>query len=373
MKDDEVKLQRKKLYRLIISNFKEYKSPVDIIFFVTNKCNSKCRGCFYWRELNKRINELKLAEIRKISESIGQISSVHLSGGEPFLRNDLSKILDVIIDVNKPHHINIPTNGILNRVIIRKTRGLLASNKNFNLSIGLPLDGFKDTHDYLRGVKGHFDKVIRTVNDLCQLRKEFPNLSVYTITTVSNRNYNEIEPLLMFVKKNLHVDMFHYHPIRGVLKDRNLTPPSGEEWLKLATQLTRYKYSKNNDKIAAFFFRKGSNALNKIVASSLCGKKWPFVCKAGYRIGVLEPEGSVRLCELTEKIGNLRDFNYDFKKLWWSQEAEKLRNKIKSGDCTRGCTHGCFLVPSFLSNPLSSLLDITSGCFSFQNKLKVTH
>lgn len=355
MNNDETKLQRKKLYNLLISNLKGYKFPTDIIFFVTNKCNSKCRGCFYWYELNKKIDELKLTEIKKISESIGQINSVRISGGEPFLRNDLSKILDIIIDINKPRHITIPTNGSLNRTIIKKTRDILTNNKNFNLSIGLPLDGFKETHDYLRGIEGHFDTVIRTVNNLCQLKKEFSNLSIYIITTVSNKNYNEIESLFRFVKKNLSVNIPHYHPIRGVLKDKNLVPPSGEEWSKLATRLIKYKYSKNNDKITAFFLRRGGNALNRIIASSLDGKKWPFICKAGNRIGVLEPEGSVRLCELTEKIGNLRDFNYDFKKLWLSRKAEKVRNKIKSRECTRGCTHGCFLLPSFISNPISVL------------------
>jgi len=37
-----------------------------LIFFVTAKCNSRCKMCFYWKNLSKKQNELKLEEIEKI-------------------------------------------------------------------------------------------------------------------------------------------------------------------------------------------------------------------------------------------------------------------------------------------------------------------
>ncbi|MEE8585035.1 MAG: hypothetical protein V3T83_09310, partial [Acidobacteriota bacterium] len=44
--------------------------PVNLIFFVTSRCNLLCKHCFYWEELNKRSGELSFEEIEKISRSL---------------------------------------------------------------------------------------------------------------------------------------------------------------------------------------------------------------------------------------------------------------------------------------------------------------
>ena len=65
----------------------------------------------------------------------------------------------------------------------------------------------------------------------------------------------------------------------------------------------------------------------------------PFECKAGKTIGVLEANGDVRLCELKEVVGNVKNFDYDFKKVWFSERAEKVRKTVPG--CS--CTHPCFI------------------------------
>ncbi len=66
--------------------------PVNLIFFVTSRCNLLCTHCFYWEELNKRKNELELDEIERVSRSLPNLLSVSLTGGEPYLRPDLPDI-----------------------------------------------------------------------------------------------------------------------------------------------------------------------------------------------------------------------------------------------------------------------------------------
>ena len=49
-------------------------------------------------------------------------------------------------------------------------------------------------------------------------------------------------------------------------------------------------------------------------------------------------------------IGNVRDVDYDFMKLWNSPKAEELRHDIRHNKCF--CTYECFLTVNILFNPL---------------------
>ena len=49
------------------------------------------------------------------------------------------------------------------------------------------------------------------------------------------------------------------------------------------------------------------------------------------------------------KIGNIRDFNYDFKKLWMAKKASEERSFIRDTKCF--CTHECFNIVNIMFNP----------------------
>jgi radical SAM protein with 4Fe4S-binding SPASM domain len=69
---------------------------------------------------------------------------------------------------------------------------------------------------------------------------------------------------------------------------------------------------------------------------------WPFPCTAGETIAVIDYNGDVRACELREKFASLKDFDYDFAKLWDSQERQAEVKAIDGGKpCW--CTHVCFI------------------------------
>ena len=67
--------------------------PVYFILFVTNQCNAKCPHCFYWENLGKNNTILTLSEIDKFSKTMRPLYHINLTGGEPFLRDDLSEII----------------------------------------------------------------------------------------------------------------------------------------------------------------------------------------------------------------------------------------------------------------------------------------
>jgi len=80
--------------------------------------------------------------------------------------------------------------------------------------------------------------------------------------------------------------------------------------------------------------------------------KYVTPCYAGNLSGVMYPEGDVYPCEILgdeHKIGNIRDFDLNFKKLWLSHKAKKEVKFIRKSKCY--CTHECFNIVNILFNP----------------------
>ena len=318
----------------------------ELIFAITYKCNFRCKTCYYVDTMDNSGKELSIDEIKRISSSIGKFNNLLISGGEPFLRDDLAEICEIFYLKNKICHIHLPTNGFYTEKIYNYTRKILHKCPNLRLTIGLPLDGLQETHDKIKGIKGSFEKVIETTKSLSALKKEFDNLNIYIITVVNNLNLNEIISLSEFVKNDLPVNSHGPSPMRGTPYDKALVPPSYKEWDVLSKRLMKYhRYwnKKSGDtKLRIFLANNRVRYLYRIYTRVLKGKKLPFRCQAGNIIGVLEPNGDVRLCELTDTVGNVRSADYDFRTVWFSDKAHDMREKIK--DCA--CTHACFLGPS---------------------------
>src|SRR3989338_1105886 len=97
----------------------------QLTFFVTTKCNAKCKHCFYWESLNQKIDELSLDEIKKISSTMPEFPVLSISGGEPYLRLDLAEICEVFYNQNKVKEIYIPTNSLLLSNVKKITESML--------------------------------------------------------------------------------------------------------------------------------------------------------------------------------------------------------------------------------------------------------
>src|SRR5260370_9110556 len=99
------------LVQLLIST-KRAKRLGTVILFVTSRCNSFCRTCFYHEELN-RAGDMTFAQIDKVSRTMPPITDLWLSGGEPTLRHDVSEIIDMFVRRNGVRRLIIPTNGLV--------------------------------------------------------------------------------------------------------------------------------------------------------------------------------------------------------------------------------------------------------------------
>lgn len=154
--------------------------PILAVFDITRDCQSRCPMCNIRRAVNGG-REMDLTEITRLAGSLRRfgISYVFLQGGEPLLRQDLLKIVDIFIAGGiKP---TIITNGIL----LNTESACALSRRNCNLSVSLDtLD--REKYARIRGVDA-FDIVTANIARCASLkRRKKGNWSVIsTITALS--------------------------------------------------------------------------------------------------------------------------------------------------------------------------------------------
>jgi radical SAM protein with 4Fe4S-binding SPASM domain len=89
---------------------------------------------------------------------------------------------------------------------------------------------------------------------------------------------------------------------------------------------------------------------SQIIIDTAKHKKYITPCYAGKVAGVMMANGDVFPCELlNRKMGNVKDYRYDFKKLWKSKQAKAIADHITDSKCF--CTHECFHTANIVFNP----------------------
>src|SRR5437763_16155445 len=117
-----------------------------LILFITSRCNSFCRTCFYHDELN-RPGDMTFEQIEKMSRTMPAITDLWLSGGEPTLRHDASEIIRLFVENNGVRRVIIPTNGLLKGRTFEIVDRALALHSELDLYLNVALDGYGETHD----------------------------------------------------------------------------------------------------------------------------------------------------------------------------------------------------------------------------------
>ncbi len=322
--------------------------PAQLIFFVTNRCNARCKHCFYWRETNTQGKDLSLAEITKISRSMGRLIWLYLSGGEPFLRADLAKVCHAFYQNNRPLAISIPTNGLAGEAIINQTAEICSLCPKTKVTISVSVDDLGQRHDQMRGVVGTFSKIEKLLPRLKELQKFHPNLGVQINIVFCHQNQDRVGDIYSRLEKRFAPDNITVSLIRGEPREVSLIDIDMEKYklmhLKMENKRRFRHYpgffgwlvTKKEDYQARLFYR-------------LRQLKKPLVRCLVNQTVVLYPNGELAMCELRkERYGNLRQADYDFTRLWQSAKAKKIREKARGCYCTHECVYG----PNIFLNPL---------------------
>lgn len=318
-------------------------SPPFLILFINSLCNMKCEHCFYWQQLNKR-DDLTLDEIVALSEELGPIENLNLSGGEPFLRKEFAVICRQFIRQNGVKEIYVPTNGYYTARTIKQVRGVLEEGGLKLLGIELSLDGMPAFHDEFRKSPNSFRKAMETYDALAELQREDARLQIHAISTATEHNMAEIKQLTTFLYDRCPQMMHHNLAIiRGDRKNPTLKGPALEEYKNLYQYIRRLWSERERD-------RYGSAVEPMLQWAKLksAEQAQQFVpCRAGVLSAVIHANGDVGVCEQRPPIGNLRQKS--FMEIWRSHLARDVRQSIRKKECY--CTNEIFLWPSIVFQP----------------------
>src|SRR5262249_41418491 len=114
--------------------------------------------------------ELTADQVNTVFGKVGRLDVVRLTGGEPFLRDDLLEIAEAVDQVSRPSIIHITSNGSLPEKIENFVRQFRSARK---LRFMISLDGMPTEHDASRGQNVSFALAEEAIKCLAALKDRY--------------------------------------------------------------------------------------------------------------------------------------------------------------------------------------------------------
>lgn len=292
--------------------------PTDASIILTYRCCMRCRMCDIWKHPSDILKEIKARDL----EILPRLKFINITGGEPFVRNDIEDIIEVAF--TKTPRVVISTAGYH----VDEILGL--ADRFPNIGIRVSLEGLSTINDYMRGRSSGFDRGLQTLLGLRQMGVK----DIGIATTVSHNNCHELLSLYRLTK-NMKMDFatatfhnsFYFHK-----KDNHVDQKDevADCFFNLADELLKSNNPK--DWFRSFF--------NIGLINYIHGNKRLLPCEAGSVNFFIEPYGDVYPCNGLEErfwkksMGNIKDVT-SFSQLWHSQKAKQVRTLVAT--CPKNC------------------------------------
>jgi MoaA/NifB/PqqE/SkfB family radical SAM enzyme len=332
-------------------------SPILLNILCTSVCDMRCVHCFFTEELDDKPRkklQMKTHEIERISETLGgNLGVLIIAGGEPFTRRDLPQIVRAFYENNKLESVYLMSNGQIQKRIIPDVSQILDECPKLNVAVALGIDGLKEEHEKIRQKPGSWDIAIDTARKLQEIKREVPRLDIQTCTCLMNSNQDRIFDWYNFLKYDLKPDKINVNYIRPPSANPKELDIDLERYHRLGRLIdedSRHAAVKNNYAGDAGFFKAAIDIyMHELIARTEKEKRAQLTCYAGTAGAVIYDEGTLSSCENLGAIGNLRDVDWDFQRLWNSPAMAERRKHAANG-CF--CTHesNCYY-PSLAFNP----------------------
>lgn len=307
--------------------------------------------CDSWKLPRGR--ELTPVEVGVVFGKVGHLDVVRLSGGEPFLRDDLLPVAHRILDVANPLALHVTTNGSFPERIESFCQQLGTRKR---LHVMVSFDGLAAEHDKNRGRSVTFERALDTVQRLNALGKDCVQVSI-NHTMISNqsiadhdelrRNFEHLGVDVQWVLA--YEDSAMYGESRRGKRADDLIPHQG------------YPLNPGIDRELALTFieRELAGARTRHHGVLRLGKQYYLTglrdrlrnapdphprpkCVALRSHLRIMPDGSVPVCQFnTEVVGSLLTDSFD--SVWYGATASDCRAWV---DACPGCWAECEVVPN---------------------------
>lgn len=321
--------------------------PFKVTWMVTDRCDCRCAGCHIWKRDKRR--EATPAEIGRVLAAAPSLRWLNLTGGEPFLRDDMAEIVEAArAALPRLAVVDFPTTGQRTDAIVDAVRAMSRMGIP-KLFVSVSIEGPPGLHDELRGRPGAFENMVRTYVAL----RALPGVDTYLGMTLSGRNAAVVGDTLSAVRAHVPgVEWRDFH--------FNVYTESGHYYENLGAGLGAPRQLRD---VLAQALRGRSGSLHpadliestylRLVPEFLRTGRSPLPCKS-LRAGVfVDAGGEVYPCTVYgRRLGNV--FERPLYEILDGAEARAARDVIRRDACP-GCWSPCEAHPTIVATAPESL------------------
>lgn len=318
---------------------------------ITYRCNAHCNMCDCWKYPTKVQEEISLETIEKLPK----MSFTNVTGGEPFVRTDIEKIIEILY--RKTDRIVISTNGFF------KDRILALCKKYPDIGIRISIEGLEKTNDEIRGIPDGFKIGYETLKTLVEQGHKDVGFGM----TVQDINAEDLIPLynlscelgMEFATATLH-NSFYFKKKDNKIKNKSKVV---ENFELLINKMLKSKHPK--EWFRAYF--------NHGLINYIYGNDRLLPCEMGADGFFIDPFSNILPCNGSDEpmiMGNLNKQSWD--EIWFSQKAKDIREKVRT--CPKNCWMIGSVAPAMKKRIYKPILWIGKnkilGHYSYNNESK---
>jgi molybdenum cofactor biosynthesis protein A len=181
--------------------FDNHNRPINYLrLAVTDRCNLRCFYCMpeegiHYLPKKELLSFEEIYRLVSLLASMG-ITKVRLTGGEPFVRTDLMKLIRSIVEIPGIKDLHLTTNGVLTSTFIPELKKIGIASVNLSLDT-LDRQRFKTITR-----RDEFEPVLKTLDQL--LKYDIP-VKINAVV-MDGKNIDDIVPLIELTR-NSKVDV----------------------------------------------------------------------------------------------------------------------------------------------------------------------
>ncbi len=299
--------------------------PQAVSLEVTHRCVCRCVMCNIWK-IPASVPDLSLEQWNELLSSplLADLRELDITGGEPFLRDDLVNLVGEVCRLKAGHltrlcSIAITTNGVLCDRVIGMVEEMLVpmERAGLDLVVVCALDAIGESHDRIRQYPGAWNRVDRCVDGLTGLREEHPNLIVGVKTTVLPQNVGQVDAIADYARK------------RGLFTIISPAIVTGGRYLN-TDRAGEIGLNEEQRAALAVFFESpacGWSYHAAVLARYLRTGSVTKPCTCGYNYLFVRSSGEVLLCPLLpDPVGNVSETPLET--LFSSAQARRIRRRV---------------------------------------------
>lgn len=308
---------------------------MECAVITTYRCNAKCGMCNTWQNPSNPFKEFKPEILKKLPHGMKRLN---ITGGEPFLRNDIEDIVGILS--KKSNRLEISTNGYFYQRIEKIC-------KEFpSLTIRVSIEGLPKLNDDLRGIKNGFDRALRAILRLNAMGVKDIGFAM----TISGDNCYDLLDLyslvstmdIEFANAIVH-NSFYFHKYDNSIDNAEKVEEQFIRYIKALLQSNRKSIKRRfKDWFRAY--------LNLGLLNHLKGNRRAIACGAGTDTFFVDPYGQMLACNGSKEPLVMGDLNHQsFSEIWNSRQADQMRSDV--AQCDRNCWMTGTAVPAMRRRP----------------------